>query len=781
MSPAISAKKILILIGFFSFALKGNAQDLSHKDLEKTGKAYFINERYSEALHWYLKVDSMKPGNDQVSARIGICYLHTEFKFKALPYLEKGQKAGYNKDNIDFYLGRAYHLNHRFEDAILSYERSRKQLKANDEYDLKKMKAAEKAIEMCRSGIELMKNPIDVKIENLGNKINSKYPEYAPVISADETVLIFTSCRPNTTGGKKDDSNHYFEDIYLSVKDTNGLWSAPVNMGSNTNTAGHDANLGLSPDGQQLFMYRNEDIYFSKLEGSKWSLPQKMPPAINNPKSRESSASINSDEKILFFSSDRPGGLGGLDIYVTKKLPNKQWGPAKNLGPAINTPFDDDAPFIHPDGKTLYFSSKGHNSMGGFDIFTIQYDSGADSLNNLANAGYPINTADDDIFFVWSADGTRAYFSSLRSGDNYGEKDIYVLNRPKTNISLIVLKGKVFSKDNGRPLASTLTVTDNEINKVIGVYYSNSYTGKYTLLLPPGKNYGISVEADKHLNRSENVDIPYKEEYFEIVKDIVMEPLQTGSLTVLNNVFFDFGKSDLKKESTGELERVVKLLKENNSLLIEIAGHTDNIGNENDNHILSENRVFSVINYIVSQGIDSKRLCGKGYGEKFPVAANDSETGRQKNRRTEMIIIDAMKSGEPVMLTCEGYYYSRQKKEQKPDEANIETSENFVKSMPEIYFDKDKSAINPSAKVVLDKWLTFLLTNKSAKISIEGYPDNSENGQHNKVLSEKRANIVKHFFITGGIKEDRMKVIGNGEAAPDIKKSKNRRVEIKIL
>jgi outer membrane protein OmpA-like peptidoglycan-associated protein/tetratricopeptide (TPR) repeat protein len=662
MSPAISARKWVIFVCLFSFAIKGNTQELSDKNAEKIAKIYFLEEDFSKALPLYLHLDSISSNNIQTKARIGICYLHSEFRFKALPYLELAKNKGYNKDHFNFYLGRAYHLNHRFDEAILAYESSIKSFNPNKEQELKKINAAKRAVEMCKCGIELMKNPIDVKIENIGNKVNSPYPDYAPVISADETVLIFTSRRPNTTGGKKDPTNQYYEDIYISAKDSNAQWSSPVNIGNNINTAGHDASLGLSPDGQELFVYRNEDIYFSKLEGNKWAVPQKMPATINNPKSWESSVSITSDENILFFSSDKPGGFGGLDIYVTKKLPNKQWGPAKNLGPLINTPYDDDAPFIHPDNKTLYFSSKGHNTMGGFDIFTIQYNSKTDSLSGLNNAGYPINTADDDIFFVWSADGTRAYFSSLRSGENFGEKDIYVLHRPKTKISLIVLKGRVFSKDNGIPLGAALTVTDNELNKVLGVYYANSYTGKYTILIPPGKNYGISVEADKHLNHSENVDIPYKEEYFEIIKDIVLEPLKTGSLTVLNNVFFDFNKADLKNESFGELERIVNLLKENSSLMIEIAGHTDNVGNDFDNQGLSEKRVLAVINYLSSKGIDFKRLCGKGYGEKFPVESNDTENGRQKNRRTEMIIVDTVKSKDFVKTDCEGFYYKQQLK-----------------------------------------------------------------------------------------------------------------------
>ncbi|MFL5729270.1 MAG: OmpA family protein [Cytophagaceae bacterium] len=791
MYPITSALRLALPVCLLLFSINVHAQKFSAKNTEKIAKEYFRVEEYGQALPLYLKLDSVKPNNPHIMARVGICYLHTEFRFKALPYLEKAKNAGYAKDHILFYIGRAYHLDHQFEPAIQSYEQSLKHFNGKKEHDQQKIKAAQRAIEMCKSGQELVKTPIDVNIENIGNSINSPFPDYAPVISADETVLIFTSRRPNTTGGQKDESNQYFEDIYMSTKDTNEKWSAPVNIGSNINTGGHDASIGLSADGQELFVYKNDgngDIYYSILSGDKWSSPKKMPPNINNPKTWEPSASITPDERIFFFSSDREGGLGGRDIYVTKKLPNDQWALPRNLGPKINTPYDDDAPFIHPDGKTLYFSSKGHNSMGGFDIFTVQYDISKDSIYDLTNVGYPINTADDDIFFVWSADGTRAYFSSVRATDNVGEKDIYVLHRPKPkNVSLIVLKGKVTSKESGQPLAATLTVTDNETNQIIGVYNSNSFTGKYTVIIPPGKNYGIAVEAENHLSHSENVDIPYKEEYFEFTKDIVMEPLKTGSLTVLNNVFFDFSKSDLKKESYIELDRIVTMLKENPSLIVEIAGHTDNVGNDDANQILSENRSESVVKYLISKGIDPKRLCAKGYGEKFPVASNDTEAGRQQNRRTELIIIESLKKDQRT-VGCEGYYYTHPKDSVKAIEEDFVSMEDTVlKKMPFIYFEFNSSQINQHSKQMLERWTNFLKTNKNAKISIEGHTDNVGSDTYNKTLSEKRVAIVKQFLTSRGIKPERIKIIGFGEVHPietnetDDGRSKNRRVEINIL
>jgi outer membrane protein OmpA-like peptidoglycan-associated protein/tetratricopeptide (TPR) repeat protein len=779
---------VLCSLSLYAFTI--SAQKISSKNIEKLAKEYFRAEEYIQALPLYLQLDSIKPNVPHVEARLGICYLHTEFRFKAQSFLEKAKNAGYTKDHIDFYLGRAYHLNHQFDLAIQNYEHSLKHFNPKHEHDAQKIKAAQRAIEMCKAGQELIKTPIDVKIENIGNDINSPYPDYAPVISADESVLIFTSRRPNTTGGQKDESNQYFEDIYISTKDSNSKWSKPVNMGSSINTTGHDASIGLSPDGQELFVYKNEgngDVYYSILEGDKWSVPKKMPASINNPKTWEPSASITPDERLFFFSSDREGGFGGRDIYVSKKLPNDQWALPRNLGPKINTPYDDDAPFIHPDGKTLYFSSKGHNSMGGFDIFTVYCDISKDSISGLTNVGYPINTADDDIFFVWSADGTRAYFSSVRAADNVGEKDIYVLHRPKSNVALIVLRGKITSKESGHALSATITVTDNETNQIIGVYNSNSFTGKYTVIIPPGKNYGISVNAANHLSHSENIDIPFSEEYFELARDIVMEPLETGSLTVLNNVFFNFSKADLEKESFIELDRIVKMLKENPSLIVEIAGHTDNVGNDEANQNLSEQRSESVVRYLVSQGIDPKRLCAKGYGEKFPIASNDTEEGRQQNRRTELIIIDTLKKDQRT-VGCEGYYYTHPKDSaKKAEEDYLNLSDTAFKKMPHIYFEFGSSQITEESKKELEKWVLLLQSRKNVRISLEGHTDNVGTEAFNKILSDKRVAMTKQFFLARGIKTERIRIIGFGEVHPfetnetDQGRSKNRRVEINIL
>ncbi|MBC7451117.1 MAG: PD40 domain-containing protein, partial [Cytophagales bacterium] len=489
----------------------------------------------------------------------------------------------------------------------------------------------------------LMANPVSVRIDNASEVINSEYDEKSPSITADGRTLIFTSRRPNTTGGKIDPvDGFYYEDLYQSTK-VNGKWTAPIDIGNGINTEKHDACVAISPDGMELIIYRNSgndggDLYVSTLNGSIWNIPKKYGKTINT-NDWEPSASITADEKTIFFTSDRIGGRGGMDIYMTKLLPSGEFGPAILLGPKINTPLDEDAPFIHADGKTLYFSSKGHKSMGGYDIFscTINTDNG-EVLTEPKNIGYPINTADNDVFFVWSADGKRAYFSSIREG-GYGEKDIYMLEREESKVALAVLKGLIVSCDLNKPVAATIQVTDLTTQKLVGVYNSNSKTGKYTVVLPAGKNYGISVEAPGYLFQSKNIDIPSLETYLEIVDTICLSQMKVGTSIVLRNVFFDVNKSILRPESVQELDRLTDILKKNPSLKIEISGHTDSDGNDDANLKLSNDRAKAVVDYLIAKGIPANRLTWKGYGETAPMAQNDTPENKQQNRRTEFKVL----------------------------------------------------------------------------------------------------------------------------------------------
>ena len=637
-------KITLAVVIIFSYQLVSAQGKKQVKQLLEAGnEQYRLAEEgdwqgYIRALQLYLAADSIKPNDPEVSYSVGACYSHTDHKLAALPYLETAKKGGIKYPDLDYYLGCSYHLADRFDEAIALFQVYKKSATKEQLPEINRL------IAYCQNGIELIKKPIDVKITNLGPEVNSKYPDYHPSISADENTLLFISRRENTTGAQVDIlDNHYYEDIYISEKVAK-KWTPAETMGFGINTESHDGCVGLSPDGQELFVYRwsqegNGDLYSSDLVGAEWSAPRHLGANINS-KAWESDVSVTPDKKVIFFTSTKKGGFGGRDIYMARRLPNGEYAVPINLGPKINTELDEDAPFIHPDGKTLYFSSQGHKSMGGYDIFscTINIEKAA-ILTDPINVGFPINTADDDVFFVWSPDNKRAYFASERKG-GYGEKDIYLLERTDIEAALVVLKGIVRSSKDSIPLGAKITVIDNATQQSMGVYESNNSSGKYIVILPEGKNYGIRVESPGYLFYSKNIHIPVLEQYHEIEDEVYLDQMEVGTKITLRNVFFDVDKATLRPESEAELAKLVEVLKNNKSMKIQISGHTDSDGNEDHNLKLSEERAHAVVDYLVAKGIDAYRLTFKGFGETKPVVANDTPENKQMNRRTEIEITE---------------------------------------------------------------------------------------------------------------------------------------------
>lgn len=635
-------KKLLFILVCCCSTTLVMGQKKEIKEALSKAETHFVSDEYGLALPYYLEADKLSnPKRPDISYKIGLCYLDVNRPGKSTPFFLHAKAGGIKDEKMDLYIGQGYHSNHEFDKAIENFEAYKATLKKNNEEELYNVGMY---INYCKVGKELVKNPVKVKISNLGPNINSPYPDYVPAISADETVLIFTSRRPNTTGGGKDvQDDHYYEDIYISVKATDTTWTSAVQLGSEINTASHDACVGLSPDGQELFIYKvtgrdGGDLYVSNLVGTVWSTPKSLGSNINTPY-WEPSATTNSDEDVIIFSSTKKGGYGGRDLYLSRKAPNGEFGPAVNLGPKINTAEDEDGPFIHADGKTLYFSSKGHKSMGGFDIFHTEIDLAKGEIKTTPeNVGYPINTADDDIFFVWSADNRRAYFSSAREG-GIGEKDLYMLERDEAKAALVVFKGAVYNCESDKPVTALIKVTDLATGKLVGVYNTNSSSGKYTVILPPGKNYGLAVEAPGYLFYSKNIDVPTLDHYIEVKDSICMDKIKVGTKIVLRNVFFDVNKATLRSESVNELDRLVSIMNENPKMKIEVSGHTDSDGNDELNLKLSQARAKSVLDYVVKKGVDADRMVAKGYGETQPMAPNDTPDNKQMNRRTEIKVL----------------------------------------------------------------------------------------------------------------------------------------------
>ncbi|RSK35358.1 OmpA family protein [Hymenobacter metallilatus] len=619
--------------------------------------------RYEQALPHYLAAQKFNPNNAQLNYKIGDSYLHSGFKPRALEYLQKAYQLNPDVDpRIHYALGRGLHLNGKWDEAIAEYKRATPASGSKNTAGF--TQDIQKKIRECENGRKLAAKPSRVFIDNAGPGVNSPYPEYGPVITADESVILFTSRRPGSTGEQKDpETGGFMEDIYTSTRTTKGSWVDARNLGEGVNTDGHDATVGLSPDGQRLLVYMEDnggDLHEANLRGAEWRKPQKLGSRINS-KYHESSAAYTPDGRSLYFVTDKEGGLGGRDIY---KIEMEGRGPAQNLGSVINTQYGEEGVFLHPDGKTMYFSSEGHNSMGGYDIFKSVFENG--KWSQPENLGWPINTPDDDVFFVISASGRHGYYSSFRD-DGLGSKDIYqitflgpekppvlsqedqllasrvqpvkeTLLAPPVAIvaaQVTILKGVVTDEASKQPIEATIDVVDNSLNQTIASFQSNAQSGRYLVSLPSGVNYGIVVRKDGYLFHSENFDLPAKAAYAEVVKDIALKKLDVGVKVVLNNIFFDFDKATLRKESTNELERLQKLLVETPALRLEISGHTDNVGKAEYNKDLSQRRAKAVVDYLVAKGIDKGRLTFAGYGDSQPVASNASKAGRQLNRRTE--------------------------------------------------------------------------------------------------------------------------------------------------
>lgn len=478
-------------------------------------------------------------------------------------------------------------------------------------------------------------------ITNIGESINTPFDDYAPIMSADGVTMIYTSRKPML---KEDiDANvQGMENVYFSeYDDMTWKWSKGKLLGETVNQKNkNNSAIALSNDGQRLLLYRGDpdgNIYESVLEGEEWSEPVPLPKPINS-KKHESSASIAPDGRTIYFVSNRKGGQGGGDIWVCHQGING-WEDAKNLGEMVNTPENEEGVFIHPDGKTLYFSSKGHNSIGGYDIFKSVFENG--QWTKPVTIGDSINTVGDDLFYGLTADGTTGYYSSVRPG-GLGMKDIYEVyfrNSKKNASGLTLFKGVVIDYESFEPVGTDIEISDNEKNEVIAVVKSNSATGKYLISLPPGKNYGITVKKKGYLFFSENFDIPSTAAYKSVYKTIPLQKFQVGNKIALKNVFYDYGKATLRPESLFELNQLVKLMSVNTDIRIEIASHTDSQGSTEQNQKLSQARSQSVADYLFAAGISKDQLVVKGYGETRPIASNDNEEGRQLNRRTEITIL----------------------------------------------------------------------------------------------------------------------------------------------
>jgi outer membrane protein OmpA-like peptidoglycan-associated protein len=652
----------LLILSLSTFNIYSQKATEFDKNYVQANKEFELGNYYA-VLPLYLNLCALDSTNANLNYLIGYSYLKARSgRFKSIPYLLKAAGSvnpNYKKNNIHEknapfltykLLGDAYHSHSDFDLAILSYQTYLKKIKIVNQSDHEHVSDAKRKIVMCYTAKEFIANPVRIKIENMGAAINSPYGDYSPVLSADQSNLIFTTRRKQSKGGKTYEGGRYFEDIYISEY-KNSEWSAAKSIGESINTNGNEASVGISPDGQEILIYKDDNgdgnIYSTTLKGDVWSSPVKLNNNINSIY-WEPSAFISADEQSIYFTSDRPGGYGGRDLYISHKIENGDWGKAANMGSLINSNFDEDAPYIHPDGITLFYSSNGHKTMGGFDIFYSTLSEETNKWSAPINVGYPVNSPDDDIFYVVSPDKTKAYYSSFKE-NGFGEKDNYMITfLDQEKAPLTILKGNIKDTEGKVPQEVVITVTDNETEKVVVIKRPNSVTGDYLLVLTPGKNYNISYEAEGFLFYSENRQISKKTNYYEVYRPVLLPPIVIGSKVVLNNIFFDFDKAKLRATSNVELKLIYRFMVKYPNVGIEIDGYTDSKGTLAYNLDLSEQRAKAVVDYLLNKGIAINRLQSKGFGESLPAASNENESGkddpegRQLNRRVEMKIVEIL-------------------------------------------------------------------------------------------------------------------------------------------
>ncbi len=488
----------------------------------------------------------------------------------------------------------------------------------------------------ARFAIEAVKHPLPFNPVSLGDSINTQYQELFPSLTADENTLVFMRKDP--------DGKDWNEDFYIT-KYVNGKWSVARNMGGDLNSPQQDGAMSITNLGNEMYFASNRsggfgsvDIYYSKRKNGKWSVPENLGPTINSV-AWETQPSISADGKTLYFVSTRPGGYGGSDLWMTIKDVKGKWTKPVNLGTTFNTKYEEQTPFIHSDGQTLYFSSFGHPGMGSADIFYCRKES-TGKWSEPINLGYPINTKVEENSFTVSLNGKHVYYSREKENAK-GDLDLFYFDLPESAkpIPVTYLKGIITNQSTGEFLNADVQLIDLETGNIINSFSSDASSGEYLISIPSGKNYALNVSKTGFLFQSENFSLAEHNPTEPFKINIQLQPVKIGERVVLNNIFFETNSFELKKESTVELDKLVQLLIDNPAMKIEIGGHTDNVGSDESNNKLSENRAKSVYDYLVKTGTVVTRLSYKGYGKTKPVATNDTDDGRAKNRRTEFTVI----------------------------------------------------------------------------------------------------------------------------------------------
>jgi outer membrane protein OmpA-like peptidoglycan-associated protein/Tol biopolymer transport system component len=669
------SKAFILLLACFLLSLPSIGQQDSaalSEEYYRMGMEVFDYQHRKQASDMFILAAQINPKSAKAFFMAGQSIMLSLRKELSLPYYKKAYALDPKVDpDLLFHLGQAYHYSEKFDSAIYFYNRYSRLLARSMEYEkVKKMNDVNRKIFECYNAKVMVEYPVNVTIIHLDDKINSEFPDYAPAINAQESYIIFTTRRPEgNTNAKVATDHEYYEDIFFSSK-VNGAWTPAKNLIGPLNTNFHNASVNLSPDGKEMLLYNDingGDLFSSFLnaDGS-WTEPKSLD-GINTPYI-ENSASISMDGTTIYFTSNRPGGYGGTDIYMCTKDSKGRWEHTQNLGALLNTDMDEDAVFISPNGKHLFFSSNGHAGMGDLDIYRSSYDEEKKQWGKPINMGYPVNSVENDIYFVLTGDEGIAYFSSVRD-ESLGEEDIYKLDISKWEPAAFT-RPEFTETVLEQPLIPVLS--SNGFNEMVTTLKFNLYVAESSSRQPitanvilaglnnevhvlkeisPG-NYQTEIKKiiAQHnrykLQISSNDYIPYSSSYHfigsSLKEPVISDTVYLDKIAVnynrILNVYFDIN-SDAPK-TFDDIRYLEQIMNTSPTIKVEISGHTDNTGAADYNVSLSKRRSEAVKKYMVENGIDPARITVKGYGAEKPIADNNKREGRQLNRRTEFTIIE---------------------------------------------------------------------------------------------------------------------------------------------
>ncbi|GHN02794.1 hypothetical protein WSM22_42830 [Cytophagales bacterium WSM2-2] len=761
-------RKFCFICILFTYTFStADAQDT--KKLSEAQRMFAIKS-YDKALPLYVEAIESGVKDPLAFYQAGVCYQkqqNVDSQIKGIPYFENALKNGKGlPPTLAYDLGMLYLKNDQLDKALETLTTYKTSVKA----DPKATVIANKAIEVCHNAIAMMSVPRNFTVHSFVGAVNTQYTEYNPTVSADESIIAFTALRPNT--GRTRSGDKFIEEVLVSYNKA-GSWSEPVvipiSSDYNVGTA------GISPDGQKMMIFIGGasdpgSLYQITKDGDSWSKPSLLAGSLNS-NGLETTCSITPDGKTIYFASDRQGGKGGLDIWKTE-LKDGKWAQPTNLGPEVNTPANEDAPFIHPDQKTMFFTSDGHNTMGGNDIFKTKLVNG--KWTNPENMGYPINTTSNDNYFTLLADGKRAYFSSDRKGGQ-GAQDIYFIDMPDnaSTIPLTMIKGKILNGETGLPIKTKMYVIDKESKRDVEfVYDPDPKTGDYLIILPPAKNYDIVIESEGFLPYTLNVNIPNQDYFYELFQKISLKTIKqfdvvVGQEVTVKNAFYDTQqevKTDLRKTheaqlvKSGELDVYDMMLdlmasndKEGLAYLVSLIEHTNPV--ESVNFDESTNSKIEVANraYYYDESDESKFEQKNVEGKtvfSLPTMIVTEEAKRLKGEAAKATVFDK------VLL------------------------DKFVK----IFFDQGKSDLKEQYNTQLSDILKVLNANPGLGIEISGFASSEGSEEANRELSNKRAIAVLDYFNHQGVVRRRIVARGYGATKDgSVSKEEGRRVEVRVV